>query len=324
MPISERDIKLLWGRAAERCSFPECGLRLTQDKNLASDSFPLGEQAHIIGEAETAPRGESNLTDAERNSYFNLILLCPNHHTIVDKDPEDYTIEKLHLFKDQHEYWIQHTLSEAKDSSKTAQNVIYADLIDAMVEACQLDSWDKWAYRAASTTMNWDEGAHERLFKFYNKILGAIWPKTLPELECALKKLTYEIYEAIQTFVEHCKPSEAKDGILVEERFYKSRGLIEDNDEYQQLFKEYEAWQKKCQDHVIEATKAANWLADIVRRDINPLFFATEGKFFIIMGPYDGLEFRSYFFEYTEKEKKEILRLCEEGWSIARSFPKHD
>jgi len=57
-------------------------------------------------------------------------------HFVIGFDPFD--IEKLYLFKDQHEYWIQHTLSEAKDSSKTAQNVIYADLIDAMVEAGQL------------------------------------------------------------------------------------------------------------------------------------------------------------------------------------------
>jgi hypothetical protein len=324
MSISEKDIKLLWGRAAERCSFPECRIRLTQDKKLASDSFPLGEQAHIVGENETAPRGKSNLTQSQRNSYYNLILLCPNHHTIVDKNPEDYSIEKLHLFKDQHEYWVQHTLSEDKDSSKTAQNVVYADLIDAAVEACQLDSWDKWASRATSTNMNWDEDAHDRLFKFYNRVLGAIWPKTLTELECALKKLTYEIYEAIQMFVEHCKSSGQKDGILVEERFYKSRGWIEDKDEYNQLFKEYETWQKKCEGHVIEATKAVNWLADIVRRDINPLFFATKGKFFIIMGPYDGLEFRSYFFEYNEEEKKEVLLLCEKGWSIAKNFTKDD
>jgi hypothetical protein len=320
MSISEQDIKLLWGRAAERCSFPKCTFKLTQDKILASDSFPLGEQAHIVGETKTAPRGKSNLTKKERYSYYNRILLCPNHHTLIDKDPDDYTIEKLHLFKDQHEYRVEHTLSEAKDSLKTAQSVIYADLIDATVEACQLNSWDKWASRAVSTNMNWDEDAHDRLFEFYNKILGAIWPNTLPELECALKKLTYEIYEAVQTFDEHCKPSEARDGVLVEERFYKSRGWIADNNEYQQLFKEYDAWQNKCKDRVIEATKAANWLADIVRRDINPLFFATKGKFFVIMGPYGMLEFRSYFFEYTEQEKKEILSLCEKGWSIGKVF----
>lgn len=322
MPISEQDIKLLWGRAAERCSFPRCTTKLTQDKKLSSDRFPLGVQAHIIGKTKTSPRGKSNLTTKERNSYYNLILLCPNHHTIIDNNPEDYTVEKLHLFKDQHEYWVEHTLSEAKDSLKTAQSVIYADLIDATVEACQLDSWDKWAFRALSTNMNWDEDAHKRLFEFYNKILGAIWPRTLPELECALKKLTYEIYEAIQTFIEHCKSIETKDGILFEERFYKSQGWIEDDNVYQQLLKEYDAWQDKCKNHVIEATKAANWLADVVRRDINPLFFATKGKFFVIMGPYDALDFRSYFLEYTEQEKKELLRICSEGWNIGRGSPR--
>lgn len=319
MSISEQDIKLLWGRAAERCSFPDCRIKLTQDNQLATDSFPLGEQSHIVGATTNSPRGKSNLIPEERDSYYNLILLCPNHHTIIDKNPDDYTIEKLHLFKDQHEYWVEHTLSESKDSSHTAQSVIYADLIDSTVEACQLDTWDKWASRALSTNMNWDEDAHNRLFEFYNKIIGAIWPKTLPELECALKKLTYETYQAIQTFVEHCKPSEAKDGILVEERFYKSQGWLK-QDEYRLLFKEYEAWQNKCQNHVKEATKAVNWFADIVRRDINPLFFATKGKFFVIMGPYGALEFRSYFFEYTEREKIKILRSCEKGWSIAKKF----
>lgn len=277
----------------------------------------MGEQAHIVGRGKNEARGKSNLTRKERDSYFNLILLCPTHHTLIDKNPQDYTVEKLHLLKDQHEYWIEHTLSESKDSTKTAQSVIYADLIDATVEACQLDTWDKWAARALSTNMNWDASASVRLFAFYNKMLGAVWPKTLPELECALKKLTHEIYEANQTFLEHCQPSKTIDGVLVEEEFYKSRGWIE-QDEYKQLFKEYEAWQNKCQNHLKEATKAANWLADVVRRDLNPLFFATKGKFFVIMGPYDMLEFRSYFFEYTEQEKAKILQTCQKGWGLGK------
>lgn len=315
---------MLWGRAAGMCSFPGCGTKVTQDKKLATDSFPLGEQAHIIGLTKASPRGKSNLTKKERNSYFNLILLCPNHHTLIDKDPDDYTIEKLHYFKDQHEYFVEHKFSESKDSLKTAQSIIYADLIDATVEACQLDSWTKWASRAVSTNMNWDEDSHNRLFDFYNKMIGAIWPKTFPELECALKKLTYEIWQAINTFVEHCNSSKTKDGILVEERFYKSRGWIEDNNEYQELFKEYEAWQSSCQNHVIEATKAVNWLADVVRRDINPLFFATKGKFFVIMGPFGAGAFRSYFFEYTEREKQAMLRLCNKGWKISKQFTPDD
>jgi hypothetical protein len=318
MSISERDIKLLWGRAAGRCSFPDCRRKLSQDKNIASESFPLGEQAHIVGESENAARGKSPLTMKERDSYFNLILLCPTHHTIIDNNPEDYPIEKLHIMKAQHELWVEQRFSESKDAQKTAQDVIYADLIDAAVEACQLDSWDKWASRALSTNMNWDEDAHERLFKFFNKILGAVWPKTLPELECALKKLTYEIYEAIQAFMEHCEP---KNGRLFEEKFYKIREW--NPPLYEQLSKEYDAWHDKCENHVIEATKAANWLAGVVRRDVNPLFFATKGKFFVIMGPYDMLEFRSYFFEYTEVEKKDVLRFCSQHkmWP-AKDFKK--
>jgi hypothetical protein len=168
--------------------------------------------------------------------------------------------------------------------------------------------------------MNWDEDAHIRLLEFYNKILGAIWPKTLPELECSLKKLTYEIYEAFEKFAAHCEPSKTHEGILDEERFHKSRGWIEDDNEYHQLVNEYESWREKCRSHVIEATKAANWLAEVVRRDINPLFFATKGKFFVIMGPYDLLTFRSYFFEYTDAEKSKLLSLCMKGWTIGKTF----
>lgn len=317
MATSEQDIKLLWGRAAERCSFPECGYKLTMDRKLASGSFPLGEQAHIVGKTKTAPRGISNLTRGERDSYYNLILLCPTHHEIVDRDPKEYTVEKLHLFKDRHERWVEHTLSQAKDS--TVQSVVYAELIDATVSACQLETWTEWASRAVSTTMKWDDRLTHRLFPFYNKVLGAVWPKTLPELECAIKRLTYEVYEANQIFLEHCKPSRDNDEILVEDRFYHSERWLPD-EEYRERFAEYEYWQKKCYTHMRDATKAANWLADVVRRDVNPFFFATKGKFHLIMGPYDMLEFRSYFFEYTEEEKKKLLASCDKTWGLGKQW----
>jgi hypothetical protein len=323
MAISQKDIKILWSRAAGMCSFPECKIKLTQDKNIASDSFPFGEQSHIVGDSKDSARGKSTLTPNERDSYFNLILLCPNHHTIIDNNPEDYPIEKLHLIKDQHELWVEQTLSESRDLKKTAQDIVYADLIDAAVEACKLNNWDEWASRALSTDMRWDNASQERIFKFLNKILGAVWPGTLSELECALKKLAFEMHEAIETFCQHCKIYEARDDMLIEERFYKSRGWIEDNEEYQSLFKEYEDWKDKCYKHVIEATKAANWLADVVRRDINPLFFATEGKFYVVTGPHTPfMTFRSEFLEYDEKEKNKILRQCAEGRYQGKDFRK--
>lgn len=103
MSISQKDIKLLWGRAASRCSFPNCRVKLTQDKNSVCESLLIGEQAHIVAEEKNGSRGDSVLSISERNSYYNLILLCPTHHTIIDNNPEDYPIDKLHIIKAQHE-----------------------------------------------------------------------------------------------------------------------------------------------------------------------------------------------------------------------------
>jgi hypothetical protein len=115
--ISQKDIKLLWGRAASRCSI--CRIQLTQDKESTKSSFLVGEQAHIVAEQSNGPRGNSILPIEERNSYHNLILLCPTHHEMIDKNEEDFPIEKLHILKSRHELWVQDTL--AKEASNTSK-----------------------------------------------------------------------------------------------------------------------------------------------------------------------------------------------------------
>jgi hypothetical protein len=87
MAISQKDIKLLWGRSGNRCSI--CKTELTQNSSALNSEFTLGEMAHIVGEKEDAPRGTSVLSSDERNSYHNLILLCPTDHTIIDKNEAD-------------------------------------------------------------------------------------------------------------------------------------------------------------------------------------------------------------------------------------------
>jgi HNH endonuclease len=101
MAISEPDLKLLWGRAAGRCSI--CKVRVTEDKQSITEAFPFGENAHIISAKPNGPRGKDTIVESLRNNYFNLILLCPNCHTKIDKSPEDYPVEKLHQIKRVHE-----------------------------------------------------------------------------------------------------------------------------------------------------------------------------------------------------------------------------
>ena len=43
---------------------------------------------------------------------------------------------------------------------------------------------------------------------------------------------------------------------------------------------------------------------NVVRRDVNPMFFATVGKFLIIEGPFEDLSFRTRLLEFKEDEKE--------------------
>lgn len=102
MAISDKDIKLLWGRAAGRCSHPKCGEDLTPHL-LHNGSTVLGEMAHVIGRKAKAAR--SNSAVGADDSYDNLILLCPNHHTLIDKAEDDFPV---HLLKEWKANWEGH------------------------------------------------------------------------------------------------------------------------------------------------------------------------------------------------------------------------
>ena len=113
MAIKSPDLKVLWGRSGNRCSI--CRIELSFDAQHAT--FPVGEMAHIVGREKNGPRGQSPLTQEERDSYSNLLLLCPTHHSIIDKAVEEYTVEILHKIKTNHELWVKTSLA-GQDSRK--------------------------------------------------------------------------------------------------------------------------------------------------------------------------------------------------------------
>lgn len=94
MAIQAAEIKKLYGLAAGRCSICQV--------NLFENNVHIGEMAHVIAKSKNGARGTEDLT-ADIHSYENLILLCANHHTEVDQNPDQYTVEKLHSIKKGHE-----------------------------------------------------------------------------------------------------------------------------------------------------------------------------------------------------------------------------
>jgi hypothetical protein len=167
--ISNKDYKLLWGRAAARCAFADCRTRLTEAEGAAT----YGNVCHIVAESPNGPRGQSILTKAQRNSYPNLILLCSHHHDVIDADPtgpQNYPPELLHGIKAEHELWVEGALAPQADVAQ----VVYATVVDEISIALDLDSWNWFSDHAVRDLLPFNalEGAQH----MKSRRLQIVWP----------------------------------------------------------------------------------------------------------------------------------------------------
>jgi hypothetical protein len=96
------------------CSFPGCTVDCLQFVNL-NDPTVLGETAHVIARDPNGPRGR---LQGGSDSYANLILLCPTHHTLVDKAHELYPEDVLLGWKSEHESRVRSLLGSPSYSNK--------------------------------------------------------------------------------------------------------------------------------------------------------------------------------------------------------------
>lgn len=296
--IAQKDIKLLWGRSGNRCAL--CKHQLTQDKVAVTATYTLGEQAHIVGEKTDAARGKSPLTEAERNSYHNLILLCPNCHTQIDKDENDWPVERLYSAKSEHELWVTETLSETVDHVKLATDTAVAAIIDDAVEFCDLENWKTWTSWALSPTPSWPKARVDAAYAFRQRLLAAIWPPDMDEFHRSAVTLSILLHRASEKLMEHADLVGEDLNTWCAVRFYK---IITPNPNYAEDVERYDDWVEECCQLIYETTKAANWFAEVVRREINPLFFLEKGKFIVEEGPMADLSTRTRLLEFTDEEK---------------------
>jgi hypothetical protein len=121
----------LWVRSGGRCAI--CNKYLL-DLNY---DVSIGEVAHVVGwsKAKKSPRGEADLTLEERNTVDNLILLCADHHKIVDTKAllQEFTLERLMQHKADHEQRIHH-LTDLKIDSESVVLRMLGGIRGASVE----------------------------------------------------------------------------------------------------------------------------------------------------------------------------------------------
>lgn len=95
--ILKDDLRNLALKSKNQCSFPGCTENL-----ITNDNVFTGQICHIEAAEPKGQRYNKLMTDEERRSPDNLILLCYRHHKITD-NVEIYTSQKLKDMKRKHE-----------------------------------------------------------------------------------------------------------------------------------------------------------------------------------------------------------------------------
>lgn len=104
MALSTADRKLLWARSGGFCAV--CKGLLTEDETGVDPAVVTGMEAHIVSAKRGGPRYRP-LEPSEVDDPTNLILLCPTHHAVVDKQDSHYSESQLREIKRMHERWVR-------------------------------------------------------------------------------------------------------------------------------------------------------------------------------------------------------------------------
>ena len=126
---SAKTIKVLFALSGNRCAVPDCPNPIIKAGTQFSEEVVLGEICHIYAVSEDGPRGKSGLTEKEKNSPKNLVLCCPTHHTVVDKQHETYPATMLLDWKAKQERAYGERLSAKMNSIGYAELEVAAQAL---------------------------------------------------------------------------------------------------------------------------------------------------------------------------------------------------
>lgn len=278
MAFQQKDLKILWGKAAGRCSMPECRRQLASDASevVPSKAILLGENCHIVAEKSKGPRGKSTLTLEDRNRYPILILLCANHHTVIDQDPTSWPIELLHQIKSDHELWVETQLAAIEETEITRY---YSEIINRTTEELMLDRWTWISGNAFRCILV--EDFVDGINAFCELTNRAIWPSGYDEVQEAITNLSDHLYKYLHHFMSRARYVEGANGGAGHFREDKSWKKIwrEDYDEYAE---QSTKWERRSIDMLANVVVALNEFAHAVRESLKPSYFLYEGKFTFI------------------------------------------
>jgi HNH endonuclease len=291
---------MLWGRAAGRCSKPDCRIDLYEDETETDDPTLVGENCHIVADKDDGPRADPTMPVDQRNSYANLILLCRNHHKVIDAQEGQYTVERLQQMKAEHESWVRQQLGF--DAAKQFDDEQYAGIIDTWERLAHIDEWHGWtSYVLGSGQPRMRAEVFRDLEELRTWLLNRVWPRRYPELESAFENFRRVLQDFHEQFRKHAEAVGVNNEVLMTRKFYRSDKW--DEERYERLAKQYDFHVDLVEDLMLELTRAANLIADRVRQHLIRSYRLAKGRLVVEYGPTGNLVFHQVVVQYGPGER---------------------
>lgn len=180
----------MWASSGGYCGNPRCHCELLPLFETG-EITNIEEIAHIIGHKEDGPRGHDNTSLNERDEFENLILLCPNCHTIIDKNPELFPKETIRQWKRNHSDSIRNLFVAPKYSTREEIRKYLRPLFAE--NKYIFDTFGPFSSNAKSdqmaTEIEWERQAIQKIIPNNRKIEAAI-----SQNEEMLKESEYLLY----------------------------------------------------------------------------------------------------------------------------------
>ncbi len=279
MSINVKARKLLWARAHNECAYPTCSQELTinfegpESTLLSEAGAVIGEEAHIRSGRGGGPRHEPNFPINDIDKYENLILLCPTHHTIVDKnDGYGYTVEDLEQMRANHEETMRAARSTADEKRRRNAERLAAS-VKNWEDMMLVDDWEDLTYGLNYPTPILRFKYLTAMEETNRWLLAKDWPVEFPAAREAfgrfrevLNVMTTHVYETFEQVGERLWQLDTK---------YKKIGW--DPPRYEELLNEFRLDCSLTWCLTTELTKAANLVIRAIREEIEPFYRFDEG-----------------------------------------------
>lgn len=164
----------LFAASGGYCQNPGCEKSLFVD--TGSKRIHIAEMAHVFAANDDGPRSNARLTKAERGAYENLVLLCSDCHTTIDKAEQDFPGPLLKRWKLDHEGRLARIFGAVRLASRSEVRAVIEPLLienRAIFEQYNPDldyGQDPESERAAT----WQRNMRERIIPNNRRVLAML------------------------------------------------------------------------------------------------------------------------------------------------------